>query len=359
MLLDAFGASPEAAAVLLAAVCTECEILLGRKPGSAYVLHLWGTALMRQGRMASDVADADRLYASAVSKLDAGLSIAPEDARIPLDRNATLLLRSDLHPGQAGTVYLTQVCRHCETQVHANPHDSAAYTFWATAFWRLASRAAPADADAMLAQVEEKLAAALSIARDSGAIMDALAALLERRSRTRSGAEGEAFRRRSAEYCAAAAELPASDSSAMMFRAFALFNCARHDRGADMQRRVSAAMLDALSTASAYCDVALAARGILFWTQAVCSGGEESLRLLREASARFTEAETYAPRSCAYDLACVHALLGEPEECRRWLEISLEPGARVSREEMASEPYLENVRGYDWFQSRLAAPSTT
>ena len=95
------------------------------------------------------------------------------------------------------------------------------------------------------------------------------------------------------------------------------------------------------------------ARGFLVWAQALCASAERRLELLQAARQAFTDAESLLHRSCAYSLACVHALLGEAGECQHWLEISREPGLRVSRDEMATEPDLEGVWGCHWFRTML------
>ena len=145
------------------------------------------------------------------------------------------------------------------------------------------------------------------------------------------------------------------DREALRFRAFALWDRARRSPGPETSRLLSEAVLQVDEAERAGADSCTMAetRGVLLWAQARCAGDETSARLLQLAKEKFTQAESLKPRLCAYNLACVHALLGESEACKRWLEISREPGLLVSYDQMATEPDLQAVWACEWFRGLL------
>jgi peroxiredoxin/Flp pilus assembly protein TadD len=95
----------------------------------------------------------------------------------------------------------------------------------------------------------------------------------------------------------------------------------------------------------------------LGWTlgeQAHATSGAEAERLRRLALAKSVAAHVVEPKSyAAYNAACAHALLGEPEECREWLETAREFDALPPVEHMQSDPDLDCVRDEEWFQECL------
>ena len=64
------------------------------------------------------------------------------------------------------------------------------------------------------------------------------------------------------------------------------------------------------------------------------------------------------PARAAYNLACVHALKGQDEECRAALTRAEDLDALPSREHMEADSDLDAVRDTDWFRDILErAPS--
>ena len=101
-------------------------------------------------------------------------------------------------------------------------------------------------------------------------------------------------------------------------------------------------------------DAILVGWGDLLAGKAWLAEGAERVRLLQEARNKYAEFESRRPGSAAYDLACVAARLGEPDQCRQWLEKSREPGIRISADRMAGDPAVASVRECDWFGRLLA-----
>jgi tetratricopeptide (TPR) repeat protein len=93
--------------------------------------------------------------------------------------------------------------------------------------------------------------------------------------------------------------------------------------------------------------------GATLFAQAKTEAGEEADRQFAEAKEKLLSAEAISPGSAAYNLACLSALRGEEAECLRWLEKSRELGKLPSREHLANDPDLDNVRESEWFKAFL------
>jgi tetratricopeptide (TPR) repeat protein len=99
---------------------------------------------------------------------------------------------------------------------------------------------------------------------------------------------------------------------------------------------------------------ALSDWGVALLLQAETTSGPEAERLRRLALEKAVAAHRLMPGSYgAYNAACAHALLGEPQECRKWLETAREFDALPSVAHMQSDPDLDSVRDEEWFQEYL------
>ena len=88
--------------------------------------------------------------------------------------------------------------------------------------------------------------------------------------------------------------------------------------------------------------------------QSACKTGDEAERLWGEAEKRLLEADKIAAGSSAYGLACVAALRGDVNACRKWLEAAIKHDSLPSRAHLESDSDLNSVRDEAWFQEILA-----
>ena len=72
--------------------------------------------------------------------------------------------------------------------------------------------------------------------------------------------------------------------------------------------------------------------------------------LLKQAQGKVLQAEELKPGEGAYNLACIAALLDEPDECRRYLNLCLEHGTMVSCVHLRNDPAFDSVRDFPWFK---------
>ncbi len=144
-------------------------------------------------------------------------------------------------------------------------------------------------------------------------------------------------------------------SDALNIWALVLHEQARAVPGEDIDRAPVMAFerFKAVCSATAQGSI-LTGWGTIIFAQADRTSGMDAGRLLRDAKQKYAEASSRDPLRSTYNLACVCARSGEFDECRQWLEKSGEPGRLITREGMAADPNLADVRNYPWFQLLLA-----
>jgi len=88
--------------------------------------------------------------------------------------------------------------------------------------------------------------------------------------------------------------------------------------------------------------------------QAKQASGQAADRLFAQAGEKLLRTESLNPGKGAYDLACLSALKGHTDECKKWILKSFERGSLPSKQHLLEDLDLKRVRGLDWFQKLLA-----
>ncbi len=99
---------------------------------------------------------------------------------------------------------------------------------------------------------------------------------------------------------------------------------------------------------------ALNSWGVALYGQAKTKTGEEADCLLAQSKDLLLKAESILPGSAAYNIACWSAIRGQEDECKKWLEKSLDLGVMPSRQHLEKDQDLEKVRERPWFKAILA-----
>jgi hypothetical protein len=325
---------------LLAASCVECERAFARNPHDPYILKIWGAALWSRGRRAG-AAEADRYLRQAEQKYLGALESRPDDVQLTTNLFWVLWDRADLQSGPMRDDLLERICEEAERLLLLYPHETTLLSFWANALESMGNRAPGSEAERLYASAEEKYTAALAIKPDDPSLKASLATLLWRRARRRGGEEAHELLARSADLLDEALLANPSDTRALAARAWVLFSLQRLKPGNETDLLLSEAAARFATTNDPQLQQPA---GLILWAQGSLAAAKEKL----------AAAESHAPGSAAYNLACVCAQLGDEAECRRWLERSREPGVLVSREQMSTEQELAAVRDLPWFRELLA-----
>ncbi len=94
--------------------------------------------------------------------------------------------------------------------------------------------------------------------------------------------------------------------------------------------------------------------GVALYDQAKIKNGEEADRLFVQSKELLLKAESILPGSAAYNIACLHAIRGQENECKEWLGKCINSGVMPSRRHLEEDRDLENVREKPWFKAILA-----
>jgi tetratricopeptide (TPR) repeat protein len=98
---------------------------------------------------------------------------------------------------------------------------------------------------------------------------------------------------------------------------------------------------------------ALNAWGAALIAQAQMKSAGEAIAFFDLAVDKLHQAEVISPGSGSYNLACIAALRGRVEECRKWLENGPSHGKIPRRNHLENDPDLSAVRTQSWFQTFL------
>lgn len=85
-------------------------------------------------------------------------------------------------------------------------------------------------------------------------------------------------------------------------------------------------------------------------TQSRKKSDEERIDFLHQAKEKCLKAEDIKVGAGAYNLACACSLLGQTEECKKWLKIGEAEGTLVTGQYATNDWCLENVRNEEWFK---------
>lgn len=93
--------------------------------------------------------------------------------------------------------------------------------------------------------------------------------------------------------------------------------------------------------------------GNALFSQAKTKKGKKADCLFAQSKDLLLKAESILPGSAAYNIACWCAIRRQEDECKKWLEKSLDLGVMPSRQHLEKDQDLEKVRERPWFKAIL------
>jgi hypothetical protein len=85
--------------------------------------------------------------------------------------------------------------------------------------------------------------------------------------------------------------------------------------------------------------------------QAEKKKGPEKKKLLQEAKEKCLKAEQIKKGEGSYNLACISAIDGNEDECKKWLKTGEDEGTLDARKHAMADEYLKTYREKDWFKA--------
>jgi len=343
---DAFLRPESASDEELVQSCQACEALVRSDAKDHPALAAWGRTLYRMAGRNAFAAERERLSLEAQEKFEAALDAAPGNGLYAVELAEALLHRAGLIRGGVVRRLLMRGCELCEGVEDSFPKDTRALNCRAGALLHLGRIAPDKEADALLALAEETYRRAAALARGEPSHTINLALALLSRARLKDGEERRQLILRASD-CVLDARLKRAVKpwTGLVMWAHVLFSRTKYMPGEETEKLLAEAeeMFQASLHAGADRAELIEGWGVLHWAR-----GD-----LHRAKEELLEDAAHGGGPAAYNVACLCARLGEIDECRLWLERSREPGFCMSRDQMATERELENVRGCEWFQAIL------
>lgn len=295
---------------LFAEAVSKYEAALQIKPDKHEALHNWGVALSDQARQKTG-AEADRLFAKAVSKYEAALKINPNMYEALYNWSTALLHWANQKMVSDAVALCVEAGSKCRAALEINPDFPGALLNWGVVLMDQARRMTGAEADRLFSEAQSKYKTVLKIDPNMHEALNNLGNTLREQGRGKTGAESD--------------------------RLFA-----------DAGSKYEAALKVRPDKHQAFNNWANA-----LMAQAVQKDEPERSRIFGLAKDKCLAGEEIKRGAGAYNLACIAALTDDEDGCRQWLETSRDAGTLPSRNHIETDSDLDSVRECDWFKQLL------
>jgi tetratricopeptide (TPR) repeat protein len=335
--------------------CEKYEAALKVKPDMHEALNNWGSALSDWAKTKQG-GEADRLFKEACEKYETALKVKPDMHEALYNWGNALLARAKLKRGEEADGLFQEACEKYETALKVKPDMHEALYNWGSALSDWAKTKQGEEADRLFQGACEKYEAALKLKPDKHEALynwgNALVAL----ARTKQGEDADHLFKQACEKYEAALKVKPDKHEALNSWGTALLAWARTKQGEEADRLFQGACekYEAALKVKPDKHEALNSWGTALLAWARTKQGEEADGLFAQAREKLLEAERVMEGGDAYNLACIAALQGKTNECRRWLNLCAERGTLPSRKHMIADSDLESIKGEPWFTDILA-----
>jgi Tfp pilus assembly protein PilF len=267
--------------------------------------------------------------------------------------------RADKKSGQEAADLFAQGARLYEHAVKIMPDLPAAWCNWGVALSRQAEGKTGDEKDALLKAASEKYARAVEIKPDDNKYWYNWGGTLVRQAGGKTGDEKDALLKAASGKYARAVEIKPDDNKAWHNWGVALVHQAEGKTGDEKDALLKAACEKYARAVEITPDYHEAWNG---WGNALlelakASAEASDVNRFLAAREKLLKAEEGRSGSGAYNLACISALMGSEEECRRWLLVARKAGTLPSADHLRRDPDLLSVRSLPWFADFLQAES--
>ena len=340
---------------LFAQAVEKYQAALKIKPNLYEAINSWGLALADQARSKTGE-DADRLFALAGEKYMAALKIKPDTHEALYNCGLTLHDQAKTKTGEEADRLFAQAVEKYQAALKIKPNLYEAINSWGLALSDQAETKTGVEADRLFAQAGEKYQAAFKIKPDYHKTPYNWGLALFRQAKIKTGKEANRLFALAGKKYQASLKIKPDKHEALYNWGLALSAQAKTKTGVEADRLFAQAgeKYQAALKIKPEMHEALNNWGLALSDQAKTKRGEDADRLFAQSKELLLNAESISPVSAAYNIACLSALQGQEEECKKWLEKCLDLGVLPSRQHLEKDRDLEKVREKPWFKAILA-----
>jgi cytochrome c-type biogenesis protein CcmH/NrfG len=316
----------------------------------------WGAALTKLAKTKQG-ADADRHFEEAGAKNEQAVRIKPDFHEAWNNWGTALAEWAKTKQGAEADRLFKEAGEKYEQAVRIRPDFHEAWSNWGTTLTEWAKTKLGAEADCLFEEAVPKFEQAIKIMPDKHEAFFNWGTALSEWAETKQGADADRLLEQAGAKYAQAVKIKPDKYEAWNNWGNALGGLAKTKRGAEADRLFEQAGAKYEQAVKIKPDMHEASNNWgaaqLYWART--KQGAEADRLLEKARAACLRAEEIKFGSGAYNLACIAAIKGEEEECRKWLEVSRFAGVLPARKHLEKDSDLDLMRDKPWFKDFLAA----
>ena len=317
----------------------------------------WGVALLRQA-VKKQGKPADELYSKCFEKLQAALRLRPEHHGAMFNFGSAAFEQALSKSGDEANNLFKIADERFEAALAIKQDMYEAAAMWALSLFEQAKRKIEQGADDLFTLADERFEQALSIKPDlTNALTNWGTALFTRAKTKTDPEEADKLYALANEKFQQAIDINPKLHDAVNNWGLALLAQAQSKSGSEAEDLYERACEKFCHVTELKPDFHLVHLnwGTARLYQAANRQGVDVENILIEAEQELLKAESVQPGHAAYNLACVHAGLGNELVCREWLERARELGKLPSRDHIERDPDFQTFRHSQWFREFLVS----
>lgn len=291
-------------------------------------LNNWGAALTDYAAKKLSKQEKVDLLQGACEKLEAAIALKPDRSDSFNNWGNTLSTLAELYDGDESDGLFRKAGEKFSAALAIKPGLASAYCNWGTALLVQGERVAPHVARRLFQEAYDKFSSALSLDREMHEALTNWGNALASHAEIEEQELSDALFQQAYEKYQSASDLRPENAKILSNWGSALSEQASGKEGEEAMQLFAQSIEKfefALSKAPDNVDI-LNNYGAVLSKRASLTTGQEASDLFEKAVATLKRGEALGEGECAYNLACVYALMGEIDESCRWLRVSKHVG---------------------------------
>ncbi len=314
----------------------------------------WGVALFEQAKTKSGE-EADNLFELAGEKYEAVLKIKPDFHEALFNWGLALSEQATTKSSEEADRLFKLAGEKYEAVLKIKPDFHEALFNWGFTLSEQAKTKSGEEADGLFKLAGEKYEAVLKLKPDFHKALNNWGNTLSEQAKTKSGEEADGLFELAGEKYESALKIKPDDHEALTNWGIALYEQAKTKSGeeADGLFELAGEKYEEVLKLKQDDHIALNNWGNSLSGQAQNKSGDESKNLFADAFEKCLKAESIKPGSGSYNLACISALQGKSDDCRKWLNNWQKYGELPDKKHIETDNDLDSIRNEEWFKKLL------